>query len=99
MKRRNGQKYYPPPEFVPADVGPNGAPIMDESVPVFNETAEQRREREEEEEREDRERRVRFMAVSFLSSIGLLYCMHGLPFEVHFCTIILCCGNCGVHRA
>lgn len=63
---------------------------MDESVPVFNENAEQRREREEEEEREDRERRVRFMAVSFLHrSDYCLYCMHGLPFEVHYCTCVL----------
>lgn len=70
VKRKNGRKYYPPPEFVPADVGPDGRVV----VPVkagqgkgngvlkteaFRETEDERRKREAEEEKEELERKVR----------------------------------------
>lgn len=61
VKRRNGQKYYPPSQYVPVEVGPDGQP-------VFEETEEQLKQREEEEEREERERRV--SAVCHLAGHG-----------------------------
>lgn len=33
MKRKNGRKYYPPLEFVPADVGPDGKVVVPSSSP------------------------------------------------------------------
>lgn len=61
MRRRNGQKYYPPPEFVPVDVDTDGgADTSDKrAAPVFSETVQQLRDRQEEEEKEERERKVR----------------------------------------
>lgn len=54
MKRRNGRKYYPPPQYVPAEVGPDGEPVPQ----VLEKTEDDRKRREEDEEREEQERRV-----------------------------------------
>lgn len=56
VKRRHGRKYYPPSEFVPADVGPDGkvqpmGPKRSFKVVPHEQT-------EEEDEKEDEERKV-----------------------------------------
>ena len=65
MKRKNGRKYYPPLEFVPADVGPDGKVVVPDGngngvvrTESFKETNEERRKREAEEEKEEQERKV-----------------------------------------
>lgn len=55
MKRRHGRKYYPPSEFVPADVGPDGKVQPMGARRSFKVTHEQT---EEEDEKEDEERKV-----------------------------------------
>ncbi|CAM9776717.1 unnamed protein product, partial [Ectocarpus sp. 13 AM-2016] len=58
VKRKNGRKYYPPSEFVPADVGPDGKVVVPVKAELsFKETTEERRKREAEEEREELERK------------------------------------------
>lgn len=55
MKRRHGRKYYPPSEFVPADVGPDGKVQPMGGRRSFKVMPEQT---EEEDEKEDQERKV-----------------------------------------
>ncbi|CAM9438670.1 unnamed protein product [Ectocarpus fasciculatus] len=58
VKRKNGRKYYPPSEFEPADVGPDGKVVVPVKAEAsFKETAEERRKREAEEEKEELERK------------------------------------------
>lgn len=81
VKRKNGRKYYPPLEFVPADVGPDGKVVVPVKAKVergksngaavsFKETEEERRKREAEEEKEELERKV--------NGIGYGLCWVGL---------------------
>lgn len=84
MKRKNGRKYYPPSEFVPADVGPDGKVVVPVKAEAsFKETAEERREREAEEEREELERKVREALWSSVSS----------AWRHSFCSLSLIDGN------
>lgn len=80
VKRRNGRKYYPPPQYMPAEVGPNGELLPPEPPEEVSEQERKEREREDE-EREDKDRQAS-ISYCFYSGISLPRC----PSPVNACS-------------